>query len=50
MGESRGLYRILVIKTDGKKPLGRPRRRWEGNIKWVFRKWNVGGIDWIVLA
>jgi hypothetical protein len=33
MGEGRGVYTVLVVKTDGKKPLGRPRRRWEDNIK-----------------
>ena len=38
MGEGRGVYRVLVGKPEGKRPLGRPRRRWEGNIKWIFRK------------
>ena len=33
MGERRGIYRILVGRPDGKRPLGIPRRRWEGNIK-----------------
>ena len=33
MGESRGVYRVLVGKLEGKRPLGRPRRRWEDNIK-----------------
>jgi hypothetical protein len=33
MGERRGVYRVLVGKPDGKRPLGRPRRRWEDNIK-----------------
>ena len=33
MGENRGIYRILVGKPDGRKPLGKPRRRWEDNIK-----------------
>jgi hypothetical protein len=41
MGERRGLYGVLVGKTEGKRPLGRPRRRWEDNIKWIFRKWDV---------
>ena len=41
-GESIGAYRVLVGKPEGKKPLGRPRRRWEDNIKWIFRKWDVG--------
>ena len=35
MGERRGIYRVLVGKPEGKKPLGRPRRRWENNIKKV---------------
>jgi len=38
VGEGRGVYRVLV----GKPPLARPRCRWEDNIKWIFRKWNVG--------
>jgi len=33
MGERRGVYRVLVGKSEGKRPLGRPRRRWENNIK-----------------
>jgi len=33
MGERRGVFRFLVVKSEGKRPLGRPRRRWEGNIK-----------------
>ena len=41
MGEGRGVYRVLVGKREGKIPLGRPRRRWEDNIK-IFRKWDVG--------
>jgi len=36
-------------KPEGKRLFGRPRRRWEENIKWIFRKW-VGGTDWIELA
>jgi hypothetical protein len=38
MGESRGAYRVLVRKTDGKKPLGRPELRWEDNIKKWFQE------------
>jgi hypothetical protein len=38
MGESRGAYRALVGKPDGRRPLGRPRRRWEDNIKMDLRK------------
>jgi len=41
MGESRGVYRVMVGKPEGKRPLGRPRLRWEDNIRWIFRKWDV---------
>jgi hypothetical protein len=41
MGERRGVYRVLVEKPDGSRPLGRPRRKWENNIKWNFRNWDV---------
>jgi hypothetical protein len=50
MGERRDVYRALVGKPEGKCPLGRPRCRWEGNIKWIFRKWDVGartGLIWL---
>jgi hypothetical protein len=50
MGERRGVYRVLVGKPKGKRPFGRPRRRWEDNIKWFFRKWDVGvwnGSSWL---
>jgi len=50
MGESRGAYRILVRKLEGKIPLGRPRRRWEDNIKVGLQEMECGGIDWIELA
>jgi hypothetical protein len=36
MGEGRGVYRILVGRPERKRPLGRPRRRWESNIKWIL--------------
>jgi hypothetical protein len=39
-GESRGTYRILVGKSEGRTPLGRPSRRWRIILKWVFDKWN----------
>ena len=39
MGEGRGVYRVLVGKPDGNRPLGRPRRRWEDKLRWIFRKW-----------
>jgi hypothetical protein len=41
MGERRGVYRVLVRKPDGKRPLGRPRHRWKCNIKMIIRKWEV---------
>jgi hypothetical protein len=43
-------YRILVGKPEGKRPLGRPRRRWENNIKMYLRDIAWGGMDWIDLA
>jgi hypothetical protein len=49
MGEKRGAYRILVGRPEGRRPLGRPRRRWEDNIKVDLEE--VGwGMDWIELA
>ena len=50
MGERRGVYRVLVGKPEGKRPLGRPRRRWEDNIKMILPEVGCGGIDWIDLA
>ena len=50
MGERRDLYRVLVGKPDGKRPLGRPRRRWEDNIKMDLQEVGGGGVDWIELA
>jgi len=41
MGVRREVYRVLVGKPEGKRPLGKPSRKWEVNIKMVFRKWNV---------
>ena len=49
MGEGRGVHRFLVGKTEGKRPLGRPRRRWEDNIKMDLREVGRGG-DWMELA
>ena len=46
----RGTYRVLVGKLEGKKPLGRPRRRWEDNIKMVLQEVGCGVIDWIDLG
>jgi len=50
MGEERGVYRVLVWKPEGKRPMGRPRRRWEDNIKMDLQE--VGGAfgDWMELA
>jgi len=49
MGEGRGVYRVLVGKPEGKRPLGRPRHRWEDNIKMDLQ--DVGGAgDWMELA
>jgi len=50
MGERRGVYRVLVGKPEGKRPLGRPRRRWEDNIKMDLKEIGCGGMDWIELA
>jgi hypothetical protein len=49
-GERRGAYRALVGKPEGRRPLGRPRRRWEDNIKMDLREIGCGGADWIYLA
>jgi hypothetical protein len=48
--EERGVYRSLVGKPEGKRPLGRPRRRWEDNIKKDFQEVGCGGMDWIELV
>ncbi|KAJ4439296.1 hypothetical protein ANN_07418 [Periplaneta americana] len=50
MGESRNPYRVLVGRPEGQRPLGRPRRRWEGNIKMDLREVGCDGRDWIDLA
>ena len=50
LGASRGLYRFLVAKPEGKSPLGRPRRRWEYNIKMDLRKVGWEGMDWMELG
>jgi len=50
MGERRGVYRVLVGKPEGKRPLGRPRHRWEDSIKTDLQEVGCGGIDWIELA
>jgi hypothetical protein len=50
MGERRGVYKVLVGKPEGKKPLWRPRRRWEDNIKMDLQKVGCGVMDWIELT
>jgi hypothetical protein len=50
MGERRGAYRVLVGKPEGRRPLGRPRRRWEYNIKTDLREVGFGCVDWIGLT
>jgi hypothetical protein len=49
MGERRGVYRVLVGKPEGKRPLGTPRRRWEDNIKMDLQEVGYGLMDWIEL-
>jgi hypothetical protein len=49
-GERRGIYRVLVGKPEGKRPLRRPRCRWEDNIKVDLQEVGCGGMDWIELA
>ena len=50
MGERRGVYRVLVGTPEGKRPFGRPRHRWEDNIKMDLQEVGGGGMDWIDLA
>ena len=50
MRERTALHRVLVGKPEGKRPLGRPRRRWEDNIKMDLQEVRCGGMDWIELA
>jgi len=49
MGGRRGVHRVLVVKPEGKRPLGRPRRRWEDNIKMDLKEMGCEGMDWIEL-
>jgi hypothetical protein len=48
--EERKVYKVLVGKPEGKRPLGRPRRRWEDGIRMDLRKIGLGGVDWIRLS
>ena len=50
MWERRGVYRVLVGKPEGRRPLGRHKRRWDDALRWIFRKWDVGvwtGWSWL---
>jgi hypothetical protein len=50
MGEERNVYRVLMGKPEGKRPLGRPRHRWEDGIKMDLREIGRGSVDWTQLA
>jgi hypothetical protein len=50
MGEERKVYKVLVVKPEGKRPLGRPRRRWEDGIRMDFGEIGLGCVDWIRLS
>ena len=50
MGEERGVYRVLVGKPEGTRPLGRPRSRWVDNIRMDLQEVGCGYVDWIGLA
>jgi len=50
MGEVRGVYRVLIRKPEGKRPLGRPKRRWVDNIRTDLQEVGCGYMDWIELA
>jgi hypothetical protein len=50
MGEGRGVYRILVGKPEGRRPLGRSRLRWEDNIRMDLREVECGYVDWMELV
>ena len=50
MGEERGVYRVLVGKPEGRRPLGKPRRRWVDNIRMDLHEVGCGYMDWIGLA
>jgi hypothetical protein len=48
MGEKRNVYRLFLGKPEGKRPLGRPRRRWVHNIRWILERWD--GVIWAGLV
>jgi hypothetical protein len=50
MGEGRSVYKVLVGRPEGERPLGRPRHRWEDNIKMDIREIVIDGANWIRLA
>ena len=50
MSEERGAYRVLVGKSERKRPLGRPRRRWVANIRMYLQQVGCGYVDWIGMA
>jgi len=50
MEERRVVYKVLVVNPQGKRPLGRPWYRWDGNINLDLEKMDCGGIDWIEMA
>jgi hypothetical protein len=50
MGEERKVYKVLVGKPEGSRPLGRPRRRWEDGVRMDLREIGLEGVDWIPLA
>jgi hypothetical protein len=50
MGEKRNVYRVLIGKPESKKPLGRPRRRWEDGIKVDLKEIGWGSVEWIQLV
>jgi len=50
MGKGRGVYRVLVGKLEERRPLGRPRPRWEDNIRMDLQKVGCGCVDWMELA
>ena len=50
MGEKRGVYRVLVGKPEGKRPLGRHRRKWQDTIKMDLQEMECEGMDWNELA